>query len=152
MKLNTSILTYVIIILQTQSVQCRLLCTPSVKTISRSVGHNFLKGREVSLPCSYRRTCYHHKTLMKISIAIRSYESSSRPLPSLIPLTYSIAYSLFLSQLQLIHFFVFKVSELGGIRLPERVFLCQVCKALDLFLNEHAKTHFYSHLYKYSSP
>ena len=26
--------------------------------VGRSVGHDFLKGREISLPCSYKSTCF----------------------------------------------------------------------------------------------
>ena len=33
------------------------------RLVSRSVCHNFLKGREVSLPGSYRSTCNYHNTI-----------------------------------------------------------------------------------------
>ena len=40
------------------AVQLPLMTRSHHLSVSRPVSHNFLKGREYSLPCSYRRTCW----------------------------------------------------------------------------------------------
>ena len=41
------------------------------QSVSRLVSHHFLQGLEVSLPCSYRSTCYFHDRLLGARLPLR---------------------------------------------------------------------------------
>ena len=52
--------------------------TLPVRSVGQSVSHNFQKGREVTLPCSYRSTCFQ---CWSTGLADRGPGCDLRPLP-----------------------------------------------------------------------